>query len=48
VTWVCHTCQVADFTQQEEDCLSNGRYCATDPDGLGPLQGKSIVLETLR
>jgi len=31
VTWPCHTCKVAGWVQPVKDCLSGGRYCATDP-----------------
>jgi hypothetical protein len=32
-----------------DDCISAGRYCATDPDGVsGNLKGRDIVIESLR
>lgn len=30
------------------NCLSNGRYCAIDPDESGPLQGADVIQEYLR
>ena len=50
VTWFCHACKVSDpsFSTTMKDCLSGGRYCATDPDGLGELTGNNIVIESLR
>ncbi|CAG9310657.1 unnamed protein product [Blepharisma stoltei] len=48
VHWRCSVCADNNFTSPVDNCLSGGRYCAADPDGLGPLTGKSIVAEDLR
>jgi hypothetical protein len=48
VLWYCAECKSAGFTSAQSNCLSAGRYCAPDPDGQGPAQGSTVVLEDLR
>jgi len=49
VVWYCQFCQTPNWTvQDEEDCYSGGRYCAPDPDNLGPATGREVVTEDLR
>ena len=30
------------------NCVSGGRYCAPDPDGVGVLTGRDVLYEDLR
>jgi hypothetical protein len=46
--WVCHSCLSSNFTIDNENCISGGRYCCPDPDGTGPATGAHIVQEDLR
>lgn len=49
VFWYCTECYTKnDYSAPVEHCLSGGRYCSTDPDGEGPLDGRAIVYEDLR
>lgn len=32
----------------ETNCVSEGKYCATDPDNKGELDGRDVLLESLR
>jgi len=47
VTWFCSSCESTNFTAAAPDCLSSGRYCAPDPDNLGPLNGAWVVRQDL-
>lgn len=44
----CEACKKLNWSISNDDCLSGGRYCATDPDGTGPLLGRDVVFEDLR
>lgn len=48
--WYCVHCKAENYTvnDNEELCLSGGRYCAPDPDGSGPFEGYIVVEEDLR
>jgi len=54
--WYCNACEVNEWANPMKDCLSGGRYCANDPgtrlslptDGIGPLDGRDVLMETLR
>lgn len=48
VHWHCSQCQDLGYTEFNDNCLAGGRYCASDPDGLGPILGKHVVEEDLR
>jgi hypothetical protein len=48
VLWYCTGCKAGGFQAPSPNCLSGGRYCAPDPDGNGPLEGRAIVYEDLR
>ena len=48
VLWYCTGCKAGNFQAPSPNCLSGGRYCAPDPDGDGPLEGRAIVYEDLR
>jgi hypothetical protein len=48
VLWYCTGCKAGGFQAPSPNCLSGGRYCAPDPDGDGPLDGRAIVHEDLR
>lgn len=48
VLWYCTGCKAGGFQAPSPNCLSGGRYCAPDPDGDGPLEGRAIVYEDLR
>ena len=48
VLWYCSECRKGGYKKDNLDCVSSGRYCAPDPDGVGPLTGKHVVLEDLR
>lgn len=36
------------FKKEYDNCLSNGRYCALDPDEQGPVNGKLVMEESVR
>ncbi|CAD8079661.1 unnamed protein product [Paramecium primaurelia] len=44
----CGKCKKDNYTSQHQQCLSGGRYCASDPDGDGPLTGQDSVREIVR
>ena len=44
----CSSCEAEKYLQEHEDCLGGGRYCAPDPDGIGPISGRDVVEEDLR
>ena len=44
----CLACEENNFEIEHDDCLGGGRYCATDPDGPGPVSGRMVVQENLR
>jgi len=48
VLWYCAECRMNGYKESQSNCLSNGRYCAPDPDGQGPAQGSTVVEEDLR
>ncbi|CAG9319677.1 unnamed protein product [Blepharisma stoltei] len=48
VHWQCTECKAENYTKSRADCLSGGRYCAVDPDNLGPISGRFVVEEDLR
>jgi hypothetical protein len=49
VLWYCTYCKNLGFNvESENDCFSGGRYCAPDPDNLGPASGRDVVTEDLR
>ncbi|CAG9316295.1 unnamed protein product [Blepharisma stoltei] len=48
VLWHCSVCKVHNWTDDNPDCVSGGRYCAPDPDYDGPRNGREIVMEDLR
>eukprot|EP01015_Nassula_variabilis_P031506 TRINITY_DN712_c0_g1_i9.p1 TRINITY_DN712_c0_g1~~TRINITY_DN712_c0_g1_i9.p1 ORF type:complete len:356 (-),score=66.85 TRINITY_DN712_c0_g1_i9:153-1220(-) len=45
VYWPCQNC---DLEHTEEKCIANGKFCAPDPDGDGPIQGWEALIEDLR
>ena len=49
VLWYCTFCKLMNWTiSDEKDCYSGGRYCAPDPDNMGPATGRQVVQEDLR
>lgn len=46
--WNCAECERNFYQYPEPNCLSGGRYCAPDPDGVGPKTGRDVVIEDLR
>ncbi|CAD8102755.1 unnamed protein product [Paramecium primaurelia] len=44
----CEGCKKNIYLKPNQHCLSGGRYCATDPDGDGILNGQDAVREILR
>eukprot|EP01017_Pseudomicrothorax_dubius_P043850 TRINITY_DN7365_c0_g1_i2.p1 TRINITY_DN7365_c0_g1~~TRINITY_DN7365_c0_g1_i2.p1 ORF type:complete len:448 (-),score=100.49 TRINITY_DN7365_c0_g1_i2:99-1442(-) len=48
VTFFCFACEMEGFRNPNPNCLSGGRYCASDPDGKGPGTGANVVMEDLR
>jgi len=47
VSWQCKACKANNFSEAMNDCVSNGRYCANDPDNTGPLKGSDVIIESL-
>jgi hypothetical protein len=48
VTWYSAQSRAENWTgTNPEHCLANGRYCAPDPDGDGPLSGQWVINEDL-
>lgn len=45
--WECEACNGTQISKNE-DCISNGKYCAPDPDEGGPLTGADVVKEDIR
>lgn len=44
---------IVTFSSKSEDfkannCVSDGKYCAFDPDNEGPITGRDVVLEAIR
>lgn len=48
VLWYCAMCREKGYKESHQDCISGGRYCAPDPDGTGPYNGRDVMLEDLR
>jgi len=48
VTWYSGNAEMKNFTELEANCVSGGRYCAPDPDGIGPANGSLVVIQDLR
>ena len=48
VTFRCRECAEDGYSTPQDDCISGGRYCYTDPDNNGILTGRDIVKEDLR
>jgi hypothetical protein len=48
VLWQNSTCKREGCGEKIKNCLAGGRYCAPDPDGNGPLDGRHSVTEALR
>eukprot|EP01017_Pseudomicrothorax_dubius_P006474 TRINITY_DN11845_c0_g1_i3.p1 TRINITY_DN11845_c0_g1~~TRINITY_DN11845_c0_g1_i3.p1 ORF type:complete len:279 (-),score=40.59 TRINITY_DN11845_c0_g1_i3:121-957(-) len=46
VLWSADT--ATEDIDPKNDCIADGRYCAQDPDGEGPLHGTTILNEILR
>ena len=46
--WNCKECADVGYLQEHSDCISGGRYCAPDPDGVGPAKGRDVLYEDLR
>eukprot|EP01016_Furgasonia_blochmanni_P020095 TRINITY_DN223_c0_g1_i5.p1 TRINITY_DN223_c0_g1~~TRINITY_DN223_c0_g1_i5.p1 ORF type:complete len:427 (-),score=121.38 TRINITY_DN223_c0_g1_i5:530-1810(-) len=44
ISWPCEDCEEED----KKRCISDGAYCAPDPDGDGPLEGYEAIMEDLR
>eukprot|EP01016_Furgasonia_blochmanni_P004721 TRINITY_DN11824_c0_g1_i1.p1 TRINITY_DN11824_c0_g1~~TRINITY_DN11824_c0_g1_i1.p1 ORF type:complete len:503 (+),score=82.08 TRINITY_DN11824_c0_g1_i1:60-1511(+) len=44
IFWPCDNCNTVKQTR----CISDGAYCAPDPDGEGPIQGYETLIEDLR
>jgi len=47
VTWVNSASEAQGYTSPTQDCISNGRYCAPDPDNNGPLNGSWVIRQDL-
>lgn len=48
IEYYCVECKKLNFTVNNDQCISGGRYCQYDPDNKGPLLGRDIVMEDLR
>jgi len=48
ITWYCAECKANNYTTSTADCISNGRYCAPDPDNSGPLNGSWVIWEDVK
>ena len=48
VTFRCRECAENGYSEAQDDCISGGRYCYTDPDNNGILTGRDIVKEDMR
>jgi hypothetical protein len=48
VSSYCPRCHDSNYTVDDINCISGGRYCAPDPDGPGSLTGRDTILENLR
>ncbi|CAD8120704.1 unnamed protein product [Paramecium sonneborni] len=44
----CGICKKEDYKKPNQQCLSGGRYCASDPDADGPLTGQDAVREIVK
>ncbi|CAK65401.1 unnamed protein product (macronuclear) [Paramecium tetraurelia] len=44
----CGICKKNNYNTRNQQCLSGGRYCASDPDADGPLTGQDAVREIVR
>lgn len=46
--WNCGFCEENNYVNVQTECISGGRYCSYDPDGVGKIEGRDVVMEDLR